>query len=89
MSILPDGRPRAHLPPHLEALELRDFNAPDVIPSQEPDAFPPDALTDAEIDAIFVVEMERGTGLQRAQAATATPRARRAGAACTCPSGRG
>ena len=60
MPILPDGRPRAHLPPHLEALELRDFNAPDVTPNPCPDgAFPPDALTDAEIDALFVAEMER------------------------------
>ena len=59
MSILPDGRPRAHLPPHLEALELRDFNARDLSPAPEPDAFLHDALTGAEIDALFVAEMER------------------------------
>ena len=59
MSILPDGRPRAHLPPHLEALELRDFNARDVTLTQDTDAFPPDAVTDAEIDAMFVAKMER------------------------------
>ena len=60
MSILPDGRPRAHLPPHLEALELRDFNARDHRPTPEPDAVFHDALTDDdEIDAMFVAEMER------------------------------
>jgi hypothetical protein len=59
MSSLPDPRPRAHLPLHLEALELRDFNARDLTPTQDPDAFPPDAVTDAEIDAMFVAEMER------------------------------
>jgi hypothetical protein len=50
---------RAHLPPHLEALELRDLNARDISPTPEPDAFPHDALTDAEIDALFIAEMER------------------------------
>ena len=59
MSILPDGRPRAHLPPHLEALELRDFNARDPSRTREPDAALHEALTDADIDAMFVAEMER------------------------------
>src|SRR3954469_12277479 len=59
MSILPYGRQRAHLPPHLEALELRDFNAPDLTPTQDPNAFPPDRLTEADIDAMYVAEMER------------------------------
>ena len=59
MTIVPDGRQRAHLPPHLEALELRDFNARDRTPTQDPDAFPPDAVTEAEVDAMYVAEMER------------------------------
>jgi hypothetical protein len=59
MSSVPDPRPRAHLPPHLEALELRDFNARDCTPTQDPDAVPPDAVTEAEIDAMYVAEMER------------------------------
>src|SRR6267378_1547458 len=59
MSIVPHGRPRAHLPPHLEALELRDFGAPDLTPTQDPDAFPRDPLTEADIDAMYVAEMER------------------------------
>ena len=59
MSSLPHPRPRAHLPPHLEALELRDCNAPVVRPEQDTDAFPDDCLTEAEIDALFVAEMER------------------------------
>jgi hypothetical protein len=40
-------------------LELRDFNARDVTPTQDPDAFPPEAVTEADIDAMFVAEMER------------------------------
>jgi hypothetical protein len=40
-------------------LELRDFNASDLTPTQDPDAFPPDAVTEAELDAMFVAEMER------------------------------
>jgi hypothetical protein len=36
-------RARAHLPPHFEALELKDFNASAVTPTQDPDGFPPDA----------------------------------------------
>ena len=59
MSSVADPRPRAHLPPHLEALELRDFNARDCTPTQDPDAFPPDAVTEAEIEALYVAEMER------------------------------
>src|SRR4051812_46256477 len=59
MSSLPHPRPRAHLPPHLEALELRDCNARDTRPTQDLDAFPDDHLTEAEIDALFVTEMER------------------------------
>ena len=59
MPIVPDPRPRAHLPPHLEALELRDSNARDCTPTQDPDAFPRDAVTEAEIDAMYVAEMER------------------------------
>jgi hypothetical protein len=59
MAILPNGRPRAHLPPYLEALELRDFNAPVVRPEQDADAIPDDRLTEAEIDPLFVAEMER------------------------------
>jgi uncharacterized Zn finger protein (UPF0148 family) len=59
MSSLPHPRPRAHLPPHLEALELRDCNAADTRPAQDADAFADDALTEAEIDALFVAEMER------------------------------
>jgi hypothetical protein len=48
----------AHLPPHLEALELRDINAADTRHAQDADAFA-DALTEAEIDALFVAEMQR------------------------------
>jgi hypothetical protein len=59
MPIVPDPRPRAHLPPHLEALELRDIGARDLTPTQDPDAFPPDAVTEAEVDALYVAEMER------------------------------
>src|SRR4051794_24311349 len=59
MAILPDGRQRAHLPPHLEALELRDIGARDCTPAQDPDAFPPDAVTEADIDVMYVAEMER------------------------------
>ena len=59
MSSLPHPRPRAHLPPHLEALELRDINAADTRPAEDSDAFANDALTEAEIDALFVAEMER------------------------------
>ncbi len=59
MSSLPEPRPRAHLPPHLKVLDLRDFNARDVTPTQDSDAFPPDVVTEAEIDAMFVAEMER------------------------------
>jgi hypothetical protein len=59
MSIVPDGRRRAHLPPHVEALELRDIGAPDLTPTQDPDAFSPDPLTEADIDAMYVAEMER------------------------------
>src|SRR5687768_13752444 len=59
MSSVPEQCPRAHLPPHLEAVELRDFNASDVTPAQQPDVVPDDRLTDAEIDALFVAEMER------------------------------
>ena len=59
MPSVPDPFPRAHLDPHLEALELRDFNARDLAPRQDADAFPQDALTAAEIDALFVLEMQR------------------------------
>jgi hypothetical protein len=52
-------RARAHLPPHLEAIELRDFNARDLSPTPKLNAVLHDALTDAEIDAMFVTEMER------------------------------
>lgn len=45
--------------PALEALELRDFGAPDCTPTQDGDAFPPDEMTDREIDALYVAEMER------------------------------
>jgi hypothetical protein len=40
-------------------LELRDIGAHDVTPTQDPDAFPPDAVTEAEVDALYVAEMER------------------------------
>lgn len=59
MSSVPKPILRAHLPPHLEALELCDFNSANPGPQQDEDAFPPDAVTDAEIDAMFVAEMER------------------------------
>ena len=59
MSSVPNPFLRAHLPAHLEALELRDCNARNVTPAQDADAFPSDAVTDSEIDALFVVEMER------------------------------
>ena len=59
MAIVPDGRPRAHLPPHFETLELQDVGARDCTPTQDPDAFPPDSPTEAELDAMFVAEMER------------------------------
>jgi hypothetical protein len=59
MAIVPDGCRRAHLPPHVEALELRDIGAPDLTPTQDPDAFPRDPLTEADIDAMYVAEMER------------------------------
>jgi hypothetical protein len=58
MSILPDERQRAHAP-HIEAMKLQDFNAPDGTRTQDADAFPPDAVTEAEIDAMYVAEMER------------------------------
>src|SRR5437870_3685120 len=59
MSSVPNPFPRAHLDSHLEALELRDCNAADLRPAQDADAFPRDAVTDAEIDAMFVAEMGR------------------------------
>jgi hypothetical protein len=40
-------------------LELRDIGAPDLTPTQDPDAFQPDAMTEADIDAMYVAEMER------------------------------
>jgi hypothetical protein len=43
----------------VEPLELRDFNARDVSPAQNADAFPPDAPSEAEINAMYVAEMER------------------------------
>jgi hypothetical protein len=59
LSSLPHPRPRAHLPPHLEALELRDCNARDLTPTQQLDVVADDRLTEAEVDALFVAEMER------------------------------
>ena len=59
MSSVPNPFPRAHLDPHLEALELRDCNARNVPLAQDADVLADDAVTDAEIDALFVVEMER------------------------------
>ena len=58
MAIVPDGRRRAHLPPHLEALELQDINVRNTTPAIDADAFPDDTLTEAEMDALFVAEME-------------------------------
>jgi hypothetical protein len=45
--------------PGLEALELRDVNAADCTPTQDADAFPTDEMTEREIDALYVAEMER------------------------------
>ena len=89
MSILPDGRPRAHLPPHLEALELRDFNARDLSPTPESDASPHDALTDAEIDALFVAEMERRDRLAACPAGYRDAACEACGVALYVPVGQG
>jgi hypothetical protein len=59
----PTRRAPARAPaPHLEALELRDFNIHNihgVRPAQDADAFPDEALTEADIEALFVAKMER------------------------------
>src|SRR4051812_48272040 len=52
-SILPDPRPRAHLPPHFEALELRDVGAPDLTPTLG------SAITWDDVDRMWAAEMER------------------------------
>jgi hypothetical protein len=61
MTSYPPSLRAANLDPALEALELRDFNAPDVTPTQDADAFDhvDDEMTEAEIDRLYVAEMER------------------------------
>ena len=68
---------------------MRDFDARDVTPTQDPDAFLPDATTDAEIDAMFVAEMERRDRLAACPAGYRDTRCEACSTALYVPVGRG